>query len=60
MTILAGIFEFLLDLFKALPAAKDILTKYFPAKTPEQKVEEEQKAVADAISKERQSGRPEL
>lgn len=59
MTVLTGIFEFLLGLFKALPAAQDILNKYFPAKSSEQKVEESQKAVDDAIAKERQTGRPE-
>lgn len=53
MSILIGIFEFFKELMP-------FIEKYFPAKTSEQKVEDNQNAIDQAIAKEKQTGRPGL
>lgn len=51
----------LMALFKAIPGFESIIKMVRQAftKTPEEKTEESEKSISDAIAKEQQSGRPE-
>lgn len=49
----------ILEILKGLLAAIPIFEKYFPAKTPEQTVEDGAKSIDQRLADEQKTGRPE-